>query len=96
VIVRYDLKKVKPQKKNAEASTSSETGQPQQITGNAKALEPGRRHPAEIAKIASGPDLFATPIVFQNNSADIRKVIGSIPRGSNSLFASSSLGRAAR
>ena len=96
VIARYDLKKAQPQKKNREASTSSETGQPQQITGNAKALDPGRKHPAEIAKIASGPDLVPVPIVFQNNTAGIRKVCWLDTKGSASLSASSSLGRTAR
>jgi uncharacterized protein (TIGR03067 family) len=43
VIARYDLRKAQPQKKTAEAS--GETGQPQQTTGNAKALEQGRKHP---------------------------------------------------
>src|ERR1043165_859198 len=73
-VARYELWRVQSQKKNVEASTTGETGQPEQITGNAKALEQGRKHPAEIAKIASGPDLFAAPIAFQNNSAGIRKV----------------------
>ncbi len=73
-VARYELWRVQPQKKNVEASTANETAQPQQTTGNAKPPEQGRKHSAEIAKIASGPDLVPVPIVFQNNSADIRKV----------------------
>ena len=86
VIARYDLKKAQPQKKNAEASTSSETGQLQQTTGNATALEQGRRHPAEIAKIVSGPDLVPVPIAFQNNSAAIRKVYWIDTNGERQLY----------
>jgi hypothetical protein len=56
-VARYEFWRVQSQKKNVEASTSGETGQPQQITGNATALEQGRKHPAEIANIASGPGL---------------------------------------
>jgi uncharacterized protein (TIGR03067 family) len=73
-VIRYEFWRVQPQNKNVAASTSGETGQPQQITGNAKVLEQGRKHPAEMANIASGPDLFGAPIAFQNNSAGIRKV----------------------
>ena len=62
------------QKKNVEASAANATNQPQQTLANAKAPDQGRKHPAEIAKIASGPDLFGTPIAFQNNSAGLRKV----------------------
>lgn len=73
-VARYEFWRAQPQNKNVGASTSDETGQPQPITGSAKAPEPGRKHPAEMAKIASGPDLFGTPIAFQNNSAGVRKV----------------------
>jgi len=83
---RYNVKKVQPQKKNLETSTLSKTGQPQQTTRNAKALEPGRRHPAEIAKIVSGSDLVPTPIVFQNNTADIRKVYWLDYKGKRKLY----------
>ena len=72
-VIRYEFWRVQPVKK-IEASTVSETAQPHPTPGNAKAPEQGRRHAAEIAKIASGPDLFAAPIAFQNNSAGIRKV----------------------
>ena len=75
---RFELRKVQPQKKNAKSSTSKvtvgETSQGQPNPGQAPALESGRKHPAEMAKIASGPDLFASPIAFQNNSAGLRKV----------------------
>jgi hypothetical protein len=71
---RYVLKKVQPQKKNVEASTANATNQPLPPPANAKAPDQGRKHPAEIAKIASGPDLFAAPIAFQNNSTGVRKV----------------------
>jgi len=57
-----------------------------QIRGNAKALEQGRKHPAEMAKIASGPDLFAAPIAFQNNSAGIRKVYWLDTNGERQLY----------
>ena len=83
---RYNVKKVQPQKKNAKASTLSETAQPQQITGNAKALEPGSRHAAEIAKIVSGPDLVPVPMVFQNNTAGIRKVYWLDYKGERQLY----------
>jgi uncharacterized protein (TIGR03067 family) len=73
-VIRYEFWRAQPQNKKVEASTSGETGQPQPITGKAKAPEQGMRHPAERAKIASGADLFGTPIAFQNNSAGIRKV----------------------
>jgi hypothetical protein len=85
-VARYELWRVQSQKKNVEASTSGEPGQPQQITGNAKAFEQGGKHPAEIAKIASGPDLFAAPIAFQNNSAGIRKVYGLDTNGERQLY----------
>ena len=71
-IIHYEFWRV--QKKNVEASTANATNQPQQTTDNAKALEQSRKHPAEMAKIASGPDLFGAPIAFQNNSAGVRKV----------------------
>jgi uncharacterized protein (TIGR03067 family) len=85
-VIRYEFWKAQPQKKNAEASTSNETNQPQQITVNAKALEPGRKHPAEVAKITSGPDLFPTPIGFQNNAAGIRKVYWLDKNGERRLY----------
>jgi hypothetical protein len=75
---RFELRKVQPQKKNAKSPTAKvtvrETSQGQPNPGQAPALEVGRKHPAEMAKIASGPDLFPTPIVFQNNSTGLRKV----------------------
>ena len=83
---RYVLKKVQPQKKNVEASTTNATNQPQPTTGNAKASEQGRKHPAEMAKTVSGPDLFASPIAFQNNSAGIRKVYWLDPNGERQLY----------
>ena len=73
-VIRYEFWRVQPQKKNVEASTASESAKPQPTPGNAKAPEQGRKHPAEFAKIASGPDLFAAPIAFQNNSTGLRKV----------------------
>src|SRR5436309_15208170 len=83
---RYNVQKVQPQKKNLEASTLSETAQPQQTTGNAKSPEQRRRHPAEIAKIVSGPDLVPVPIVFQNNSTGIRKVYWVDTNGERKLY----------
>ena len=71
-VARYELWKV--QKKKVEASTANATNQPPQTTADAQAPEHGRKHPAENAKIASGPDLFASPIAFQNNSTGVRKV----------------------
>ena len=85
-VARYELWRVQSQKKNVEASTSGEPGQPHQITGNAKALEQGGKHPAEIAKIVSGPDLFAAPIAFQNNSAGNRKVYWLDTNGERQLY----------
>jgi hypothetical protein len=75
---RYELRKL--QKKNAEASRkpSAETSKvasaaAQSPVPNVEASPPNM-HAAEVAKIASGPDLFPTPIVFQNNNAGLRKV----------------------
>jgi uncharacterized protein (TIGR03067 family) len=92
-IIHYEFWRV--QKKNVEASTANATNQPQQTTDNAKPAEQGRKHPAEMAKIASGSDLFASPIAFQNNSAGIRKVYWIDKNGSASLTAISSPGRTA-
>ena len=74
----YKLRKVQPQKKHAESQqtkvTMGETSLRQQITGSAWVLEPGMKHLAEIDKIASVSELCKAPIIFQNNSAGIRKV----------------------
>jgi hypothetical protein len=74
----FAVRKVQPQKRNAQPPktkvTRGETIQREQITGSAWVLEPGQQHPAEIARIVSGPDGFAVPIAFQNNSAGLRKV----------------------
>jgi hypothetical protein len=84
------LRKVQPQKRNTEPPktkvTTGETRQREQITGSAWVFEPGQQHPAEIAKIASGPDLFAVPIAFQNNSAGIRKVYWLDTNGERQLY----------
>ena len=42
--------------------------QREQITGSAWVLEPGLKHPAEIAGVASVSQLYSVLIVFQNNS----------------------------
>ena len=68
--------------------TAGETAQPQQTTGNAKPPEEGRKHPAEIAKIASVSPNFPVPpvwIVFQNNSSGIRKVYRLDQKGERQL-----------
>jgi len=44
------------------------------VDAEKRILEPGLKHPAEMAKIASVSELYRAPIVFQNNSAGIRKV----------------------
>ena len=71
-IIHYEFWRV--QKKNVVASPAPATNQLQQTTDTAKAPEQGRKHPAELTKLVSGPDLFASPIAFQNNSAGFRKV----------------------
>lgn len=88
------LRKVQPQKRNAEPpKTKGTIGETrEQITGSAWVLEPGQKHPAEIAKIASGPDLFAAPIAFQNNSAGIRKVYWLDTNGERQLYRELKLG----
>ena len=83
-IIHYEFWRA--QKKNVEASTANATNQPQQTPANAKAPDQGRKHPAEIAKIASGPDLFGTPIAFQNNSAGMRKVYWLDTNGERQLY----------
>jgi uncharacterized protein (TIGR03067 family) len=83
-VIRYEF--WRPQKKNVEASTSGETNQPQETAGKEKAPEQGRKHPAEVSKIVSGPDLFATPIAYQNNSAGIRKVYWLNTNGERQLY----------
>jgi len=83
-IIHYEFWRV--QKKNVEASTANATNQPQQTTDNAKPGEQGRKHPAEMANIVSGPDLFGTPIAFQNNSAAIRKVYWIDTNGERKLY----------
>jgi hypothetical protein len=74
----FAVRKVQPQKRKAQPPktkvTGSETSQREQITGSAWVLEPGLKHPAEMATIASVSELYRAPIVFQNNSAGIRKV----------------------
>ena len=65
------------------------TAQPQQLKGNARALEPGTKHPAEISKIASVSPNFPVPpvwIVFQNNSSGIRKVYRLDQKGERLLY----------
>jgi CRISPR/Cas system-associated endoribonuclease Cas2 len=68
--------------------TVGETAQPQQTTGNAKPAEQDRKHPAEIAKIASVSPTFPVPAVrigFQNNSSGIRKVYWLDQKGERQL-----------
>ena len=72
------VRKVQPQKRITEPlktkATKDETSLREQITGSAWVLEPGLKHPGEMAQIASVSELYRAPIVFQNNSAGIRKV----------------------
>ena len=84
------VRKVQSQKEITEPlktkATKGETSLREQITGSAWVLEPGLKHPAEIAKIASGPDLLPVPIAFQNNSAGIRKVYWLDNNGERQLY----------
>ena len=86
----FAVRKVQPQKRNTERPktkvTRGETSQREQITGSAWVLEPGQQHPVEMAKIVSGPDGFAVPIAFQNNSAGIRKVYWLDTNGERQFF----------
>jgi uncharacterized protein (TIGR03067 family) len=83
-IIHYEF--WRPLKKNVEASTANATNQSPQTTDKAKPGEQGRKHPAELAKIASGPDQFGTPIAFQNNSAGLRKVYWLDTKGERQLY----------
>ena len=74
----FAVRKVQPQKRITEPlktkATKDETRQREQITGSAWVLEPGLKHAAEMTNIASVSELYSAPIVFQNNSAGLRKV----------------------
>ena len=68
--------------------TAGETAQPQPTAGTAKPREQDRKHPAEIAKIASVSPTFPVPAVrmgFQNNSSGIRKVYWLDQKGERQL-----------
>jgi hypothetical protein len=83
-VIHYEFWRA--QKRNPEVSTANATNQPPQTIDTAKAREHGRKHPAEIAKTVSGPDLLASPIAFQNNSAGVRKVYWLDTIGERQLF----------
>ena len=74
----FAVRNVQPQKKKAEPLktkvTTGETISREKITGSAWVLEPDQQHLAEMARIASVSELHRAPIVFQNNSAGLRKV----------------------
>ena len=84
------VRKVQPQKEKPETpktkAPETKVVTRQQITGSAWVLEPSRQHPAEIAKIASGSELYPVPMVFQNNSAGIRKVHWLDTNGERQLY----------
>jgi hypothetical protein len=84
------LRKVPPQAKNAKSPTAKvamvDTNQCQSSPGNGRVLEPGTKHPAELAKIVSGPDQFRTPISFQNHSAGLRLVCWVDKKGERRLY----------
>ena len=80
------LRKVQPGKTEPPKTTGTMGETREHITGSAWVLEPGQQHPAEMAKIASGPDLFAAPIAFQNKSAGIRKVYWLDTNGERQLY----------
>src|SRR5207237_5529126 len=71
-------RKVQPQKRNTERPktkvTRGETSLREQITGSVWVLEPGLKHPAELANIGSVSKLHGAPIVFLNKSDGLRKV----------------------
>src|ERR1043166_4014686 len=73
----FTVRRVQPQERNAQPPktkvTKGETTQREQITGSAWVLESGLKHPAEMTNITSVSELYRAPIVFQNNSAGIRK-----------------------
>ena len=69
-------------------STAAETAQPQPTTGTAKPPAQGRKHPAEMSKIAAVSPAFPTlpvRIGFQNNSSGIRKVYWLDQKGERQL-----------